>query len=77
MANNQIAASAALPRYAPIPRACEITGLGRSTIYKLAGEGTLRLVKAGHRTLVDVEHALRWMAELPLASIAPAHKLAP
>jgi excisionase family DNA binding protein len=63
-----------LPKYAPIPRACDITGLGRSTIYKLAGNGTLRLVKAGNRTLVDIEHALAWMATLPVASIAPAHK---
>ncbi len=62
-----------LPKYAPIPKACDIIGLGRSTIYRLAGEGTLRLVKAGGRTLVDMEHALAWMATLPMASIsAPA-----
>lgn len=60
------------PRYAPIPRAIEITGLGRSTIYKLAGQGKLRLVKAGGRTLVDMEHAMHWMATLPVANIAPA-----
>ena len=66
--------SSRLPRYAAIPRACEITGLGRSTIYKLAGSGTLRLIKAGGRTLLDVEHALSWMATLPLATIAPPHK---
>jgi excisionase family DNA binding protein len=67
-----VALIAGLPKYAPIPRACDITGLGRSTIYKLAGDGTLRLVKAGGRTLVDIEHALAWMATLPEASIAPA-----
>ena len=59
------------PRYAPIPRAIEITGLARSTIYKLAGQGKLRLVKAGGRTLVDMDHAMQWMGTLPLASIAP------
>jgi hypothetical protein len=57
---------AGLPKYAPISRASEITGLGRSTIYKLAGQGTLRLIKAGGRTLVDVVHALEWLAR-------PAH----
>lgn len=64
--------STGTPRYAPIPRAIEITGLGRSTIYKLAGQGKLRLVKAGGRTLVDIDHAMQWMGTLPLASIAPA-----
>lgn len=49
------------PKYAPIPRACYITGLGRSTIYKLAGNGTLRLIKAGGRTLVDIDAALEYM----------------
>jgi len=61
----------AIPRYAPIPRAIEITGLSRSFIYLLAGQGKLRLVKAGGRTLVDMDHAMQWMATLPLANIAP------
>ena len=63
-----------LPRYAPIPRACEISGLGRSTIYKLSGEGKIRLVKAGGRTLVDIDHLNQWMASLPPASIASPFK---
>lgn len=62
------------PKYAPIPRACYITGLGRSTIYKLAGDGALRLVKAGGRTLVDIDAALKYMATLPVATIATTHK---
>ena len=72
MSTTVLSSTAALPRYAPISRACDITGLGRSTIYKLAGQGRLRLVKAGGRTLVDIEHAIQWMATLPLANIAPA-----
>jgi hypothetical protein len=60
----------AIPRYAPIPRAIEITGLGRSSIYKFAAQGKLRLVKAGGRTLVDMDHAMQWMATLPRAEIA-------
>ena len=66
--------SSAQPLYAPIPRACEISGLGRSTIYKLSGEGKIRLVKAGNRTLVDLEHLSKWMATLPLANIASPAK---
>lgn len=58
------------PRYAPIPQASKLIGLGRSTIYKLAGERKLRLVKAGGRTLVDVDHAMEWLSTLPLANIA-------
>lgn len=33
--------------------ACTALGLGRTTVYKLAGEGQLRLFKVGGRTLVD------------------------
>lgn len=58
------------PRYATIPIAVRMLGIGRSTIYKLAANGTLRLIKAGSRTLVDMDHALAWMATLPLAEIA-------
>lgn len=67
-----LAPSNSIPRYAPIPRAIAITGLSRSTIYKMAGQQKLRLVKAGGRTLVDMEHAMNWMATLPVAKIAPA-----
>ncbi len=33
--------------------ACTASGLGRTTLYKLAGEGRLRLIKIGGRTLVE------------------------
>jgi excisionase family DNA binding protein len=45
-----------------IPEFCWRYGVGRSTAYKLAKEGRLRLVKIGHRTLVlhdDAEALLR------------------
>lgn len=35
-----------------IPRFCEATGLGRSTIYKLISEDRLRTVKIGARRLI-------------------------
>jgi excisionase family DNA binding protein len=62
------------PKYTSIRCACEITGLGRSTIYKLAGDGIIRFVKVGARTLVDIEHAMRWMAKLPVARIGSTSK---
>jgi excisionase family DNA binding protein len=63
-----------LPRYAPIPKACEILGFRRSKLYQLAGEGSIRVVKVGGRSLVDMEAALAFMARLPNASIAPSSK---
>jgi excisionase family DNA binding protein len=69
--SNIIQSTAGLPRFAPIPQASKLIGLGRSTIYKLAGERKLRLVKAGGRTLVDLDHAMHWLSTLPLANIAP------
>ncbi len=33
--------------------ACTAAGIGRTTLYKLAGEGHLRLIKVGGRTLID------------------------
>ena len=33
--------------------ACHIAGIGRTSLYKLATEGKLRLVKVAGRTLVD------------------------
>jgi len=37
-----------------IPRACEITGLGRSSIYRLFETGQLERLKSGTRTLIKV-----------------------
>ena len=38
-----------------IPQACELTGLGRSTIYRLFESGKLQRLKAGTRTLIRVD----------------------
>ena len=37
-----------------IAQACELTGLGRSTIYRLFDDGSLPRLKAGKRTLIRV-----------------------
>lgn len=38
-----------------IPQACKITGLGRSTIYRLFDNGKLQRLKAGTRTLIKMD----------------------
>jgi len=65
-----------VPRYAPIPRACDLLGIGRTKLYDYAGKGLIRVVKAGGRSLVDIEQALAWMATLPAAEIAPQSRKA-
>jgi excisionase family DNA binding protein len=74
MTDTAIATLPGLPRYASINKACDILGFGRSKLYELAGEGSIRIVKVGGRSLVDVEAALGWMAKLPAANIAPLRK---
>ena len=64
-----------VPKFAHIGKACELLGFSRSKLYELAGERKLRLVKVGNRSLVDMEHALNWMATLPEADIASPYRL--
>ncbi len=65
------------PKYGPLPVACAITGLGRTKIYELAGKGCFKLVKAGGRTLVDIDSALEWLALQPAPTLrAPKEKKA-
>lgn len=40
------------PKAYRVPDACRALGVGRSTIYKLASAGKLRLVRIGGRTVV-------------------------
>lgn len=60
-----------LPRYATVPKTCHALGLGRTKLYAHIGDGHIRAIKCGARTLVDLEQALAWMATLPQADIAP------
>lgn len=46
------------PQYVSIDAWTKISGLGRTTTYSLIGEGKLRAVKAGRRTLIDVPAGL-------------------
>lgn len=51
-----------------IPEAVEMSGLGRSYIYRLFNEGKLTRRKSGKRTLILVEDLKRYLESLPVAS---------
>lgn len=57
------------PHFASVDQFTKLSGLGRTTIYKLLGTGKLRAVKAGRRTLVDVNAGLEWLHGQPAAEI--------
>jgi hypothetical protein len=69
--------TAPTPRYASIVDWRVISGMGRSATYLALGRGDLRAVKFGHRTLIDVEHGLAWVASLPPAKITTADRRLP
>lgn len=54
-----------------IPRAGEITGLGRTKIYGLIGDGALTARKCGRRVLVEMASIRAFVASMPAASIRP------
>ena len=64
-------ASNIAPEMVPLPRAPAVFGLSRSCFYRLAGEGRIRLVKIGTRTLVDAASVRAFLAALPPATIRP------
>ena len=51
-----------------IPEAVEMTGIGRSTLYKLFSEGKLTPRKSGKRTLVLMSDLEAFIKNLPAAS---------
>jgi len=52
-----------------IPKAVEVSGLGRTTIYQLIGAGKIDARKQGRRTLVMVESLSRHLESLPKAEV--------
>lgn len=59
------------PEYGRIPEACRRYGLSRSRLYVLAGEGSIRFVKVGSATLVDLASVRAYLASCPPAEIRP------
>ncbi|HEX4105800.1 MAG TPA: helix-turn-helix domain-containing protein [Rhizomicrobium sp.] len=54
-----------------VPEALRVTGLGRTKLYELIGQGSLRTFKIGRRRLIVVESLL---ALVPSDSTSPAHR---
>ena len=48
-----------------IPEFCQSVGLSRSAVYLEIKAGRLRPRKCGRRTLIPIDEAHRWIAELP------------
>ncbi len=64
------------PEMVPLPRAPAVFGLSRSHLYRLAGEGRIRLVKVASRTLVDAASVRNFLATLPEARIGAQREAA-
>jgi hypothetical protein len=52
----------------------ETSGMSRSGTYEALGDGRLRAVKLGSKTLVDFEHGLAYLASLPAAKITTGRR---
>lgn len=52
------------PLAVDIPKACRLTGLGRSKLYELLSAGEIPSVKVGKRRVVPVASLRQWLAKL-------------
>ncbi|WP_201306114.1 helix-turn-helix transcriptional regulator [Roseomonas harenae] len=57
------------PEAVPLPRMREHFGISRSTVYRLAAAGQIRLIKLGRTTLVDATSVRAFLAAQPTAVI--------
>lgn len=56
-----------------IPEAARLCGLSRSGLYERLADGSIRAVKAGRKTLVDVASLKSFVASLPTAQFKQAN----
>lgn len=63
-----LAESGLKPIAAAIPRACHISGLSRSEIYRRLATGDIQAVKSGARTLILMDSLRAHLANLPAAT---------
>lgn len=57
------------PKYATLETWTALSGISRTKSYYLLAEGKLRAVKAGRRTLIDVDAGLAWLRDQPAPEI--------
>ncbi|MEO3475768.1 hypothetical protein AAFN86_28210 [Roseomonas sp. CAU 1739] len=60
----------ALPALIPISQSKPITGIARSTAYRLGAEGKLDLRKIGATTYITADSLRALIASLPIAKVA-------
>jgi excisionase family DNA binding protein len=60
------------PLTATIADTVALTGLSRATIYRLAGSGTIRMIKVGRRTLLVWASVKAYLEGRPSANIRAA-----
>lgn len=54
-----------LPQFATVADWTALTGMSRSITYDLLSKGHLQGKKVGRRTLIDVQHGLRFIRKQP------------
>jgi hypothetical protein len=62
-----------LPAFATLKTWTQLSGVGRSTTYKLLGSKHLQARKVGNRLLIDVQHGLAFIRSQPIAEISPTN----
>ncbi len=77
MTTNQTATPQPLmPRYGTIDTWIALSGMGRRTTYDELGRGNLKAIKAGTRTLINIQAGMAWLESLPPAQIrAPKQRI--
>jgi len=58
------------PLAVPIPEACRLIGVGRSTLYKLIDSGHIKPRKIGRRTLLIIEELDALVKNLPAGRLS-------
>ena len=64
----QRTSDAPLPIFARIDHVCAISGLSRSRVYLLLGQGVLRAKKDASTTLVEISTVVSYLNSLPPAT---------
>jgi excisionase family DNA binding protein len=65
-------ASTPEPETVSITKACRLTGMGRTKLYQLMGDGVLPSVKIGKRRLLRLDTLRRVLASLERAGLEEA-----
>lgn len=62
---NEGSGPASRPAYVSVNEWIRLSGLSRTKTYDLLGRGSLRAIRIGRRTLIDVETSLDWLNRQP------------